>query len=162
MIPIGNRPPSSADELAELTARLDAFFADQQEHNPAVEVAERAKDRDVERRWYVRLLGEEKATFAVWFELGQRALHYETYVMPAPEENEAAFYAHLLRRNSEMFGASFTIGAEDAVFLSGRLANNTIDDIELDRVLGSLFLYVEQFFRPALRIGFASRLAESP
>ena len=40
-----------------------------------------------ERRWYVRLRGEQKDTFTVWFTLRQRTLHYETYVMPAPEEN---------------------------------------------------------------------------
>ena len=28
---------------------------------------------------------------------------------------------------------------------------------ELDRILGSFYAYVEQCFRPALRIGFASR-----
>jgi len=159
MIAVGDRPPSTPDELAALADRLDAFFAEQQEHNPAVDVAQRATD--AERRWYVRLLGEEKSAFALWFELGQRALHYETYVMPAPEENAEAFYAHLLRRNSQMYGASFTIGAENAVFLSGQLSNHSIDDIELDRILGSLYFYVEQFFRPALHIGFASRATET-
>ncbi|HEX8803864.1 MAG TPA: YbjN domain-containing protein, partial [Acidimicrobiales bacterium] len=91
--------------------------------------------------------------------LRQRTLHYETYVMPAPEENHAAFYEHLLRRNLKLFGAAFAIGEEDAVFLTGQLANGCVDDDELDRVLGSLYAWVEQFFRPALRIGFASRFA---
>ena len=35
----------------------------------------------------------------MWFTLGQRTLHFETYVMPAPEENHERFYEHLLRRN---------------------------------------------------------------
>ena len=34
-----------------------------------------------------------------------------------------------------------------------------IDDDELDRILGSLYAWVEQFFRPALRIGFASHFS---
>ena len=42
-----------------------------------------------ERRWFVRLRGEQKDMFTIWFTLGQRTLHYETYVMPAPEENHA-------------------------------------------------------------------------
>ena len=57
----------------------------------------------------------------IWFTLGQRTLHYETYVMPAPEENYEQFYEHLLRRNLKLFGAAFAIGAEDAVFLVGQL-----------------------------------------
>ena len=77
--------------------------------------------------------------FTIWFTLRQRTLHYETYVMPAPEENHAAFYEHLLRRNLKLYGAAFAIGDEDAVFLVGQLANAAVDDDELDRILGSLY-----------------------
>ncbi|HMQ28046.1 MAG TPA: YbjN domain-containing protein, partial [Acidimicrobiales bacterium] len=126
------------------------------EENPTVDAVDTEPG---ERRWFVRLVGEEKSTSTIWFSLGQRTLHYETYVMPAPEENHGAFYEHLLRRNLRLFGAAFAIGAEDAVFLVGQLPNDAADEGELDRILGSLYVYVEQFFRPALRIGFASRFA---
>ena len=92
--------------------------------------------------------------------LRQLTLQFETYVIPAPEENEAQFYEHLLRRNRKITGMAFCIGDEDAVFLAGSLPVHAIDEGELDRILGSLYAYVEQFFRPALRIGFASRFAE--
>jgi hypothetical protein len=101
--------------------------------------------------------GEEKDVFTIWFHLRQRTLHYETYVMPAPEEDHARFYEHLLRRNLKLYGAAFAIGDEDAVFLVGQLANEAVTSDELDRILGSLYQWVEQYFRPALRIGFASR-----
>lgn len=146
--------PSSPEELARLTALIDAWLAVQLEENPTVDAVDTEPG---ERRWYVRLVGEEKSTSTIWFTLGQRTLHYETYVMPAPEENHGAFYEHLLRRNLKLFGAAFAIGEEDAVFLVGQLPNAAVDDGELDRILGSLYVYVEQFFRPALRIGFASR-----
>ena len=42
-----------------------------------------------ESRWYVRVSGEEKQNYMILITLGQRTLHFETYVMPAPEENEA-------------------------------------------------------------------------
>ena len=45
----------------------------------------------------------------------QRTVSYETYVMPAPEEDHARFYEHLLRRNRHFHGAAFCIGDEDAV-----------------------------------------------
>ena len=95
--------------------------------------------------------GEQKDTFTIWLTLRQRTLHYETYVMPAPEENHQEFYEHLLRRNLKLYGAAFAIGEEDAVFLVGQVANEAITDDELDRILGSLYAWVEQFFRPALR-----------
>lgn len=148
---------ASPEQLVALELLLDEFFAEQLRDNPTVA----AVDRDVdsgERRWFVRLRGEEKDTFTLWFTLRQRTLHYETYVMPAPEENHEAFFEHLLRRNLKLFGAAFAIGAEDAVFLVGQLPVSAIDHDQLDRILGSLYSWVEQFFRPALRIGFASRM----
>jgi hypothetical protein len=151
-------PPSSADELDALEDRIDAWLAEQLAENPVVAAVDRDRESG-ERRWFVRVRGEEKDVFTIWFHLRQRTLHYETYVMPAPEENHAAFYEHLLRRNLKLYGAAFAIGDEAAVFLVGQLANEAVTPDELDRILGSLYAWVEQFFRPALRIGFASRFA---
>ena len=114
-----------------------------------------------ERRWYVRVVGEEKDTYSIWFALGQRTLHYETYFMPAPEENCEDCLRHLLRRNAGIYGMAFSIGAEEAIFLSGQLANEAICDFELDRILGTFYATVEQCFRPALRIGFATKFGGS-
>lgn len=144
----------SAAELDEVEARIDAWLAVELAENPVVAAVDRGEPG--ERRWYVRLRGEEKDTFTIWFTLGQRTLHYETYVMPAPIENLAEFYEHLLRRNLRLYGAAFAIGAEDAVFLVGQLGAQAIDEGELDRLLGSIYAWVEQFFRPAMRIGYAS------
>jgi hypothetical protein len=77
-------------------------------------------------------------------------------VMPAPETNQDRFFEHLLRRNLKLYGAAFVVGDEDAIFLAGHLGNHCVDDDELDRILGSLYLWVEQYFQPALRIGFAN------
>ena len=154
---MGHEPLTGA-ELDALEERIDRWFQAQLDENPVVDAVDR--DESGERRWFVRLLGEEKSTSTIWFTLRQRTLHYETYVMPAPEENHAAFYEHLLRRNLDLFGAAFAIGDEDAVFLVGRLPDHAVDEEELDRILGSVYVWVEQFFRPALRIGFASRFSE--
>jgi hypothetical protein len=149
-----------ADEIAT-TAQLDAaeqlidaWLAEQLADNPAVAAVDR--DAPGQRRWFVRLRGEQKETFTIWFRLGQRTLQYETYVMPAPIENHAELFEHLLRRNLKLNGAAFAIGDEDAIFLVGQLGVHAIDHGELDRVLGSMFAWVEQFFRPAMRIGYAS------
>ena len=147
---------SSPEELDALAATIEDWLEVQRTENPVVAAVEQDPDPDV-RRWFVRVNGEEKDVFSIWFELRQRTLHYETYVMPAPEENQERFYEHLLRRNTGLMGAAFCIGEEDAVFLAGALPNHAIDHDELDRILGSLYAWTEQYFRPALRIGFASR-----
>jgi hypothetical protein len=93
----------------------------------------------------------------VWFHLGQRTLKYETYVMPAPEENAQELYENVLRRNESLVGAHFSIGIEDAIFLRGELPIRLIDEQELDRIIGTLYAYVEQIFPSIIRIGFRSR-----
>lgn len=150
---------SSPEELDAIVSVIETWLAEQLAENPVVAATERDEDPDT-LRWFVRVTGEEKDVFSIWFHLRQRTLHYETYVMPAPEENEQEFYAYLLRRNTDLMGAAFGIGEEDAIFLSGSLPNDAIDEGELDRILGSLYVWVERYFRPALRIGFASRFAQ--
>ena len=105
----------------------------------------------------MRLAGEQKATFTVWFTLGQRTLHYETYVMPAPDgEPGRSSTSTCCGATSSSTGPPSPSGAEDAMFLVGQVGVAALDEDELDRVLGSLYAWVEQFFRPAMRIGYAS------
>jgi hypothetical protein len=147
-------PPATPDELVALSETIERWLARAAADNPVLA----AVDRDPEmRRWFVRLRGDEKDFTTVWFTLGQRTLQFETYVMPAPDENHAAFYEHLLRRNRTCNGVAFCIGDEDAIYLRGQLPVRAVDEHELDRILGSTYAYVEAFFRPAMRIGFASR-----
>ncbi len=149
--------------LAILERRIDEWLAAFAASSGGVVAAiDRAAPGDVpggEPRWYVRMRGEEKDFTTVWLTLGQRTLRYETYVMPAPEENVAELHENLLRRNDRLIGAHFSIGAEDAVYLRGEAANSSLSEGELDRIVGSLYAYVEQCFQPLLRIGFASRFS---
>lgn len=146
---------ASAEEIDQVEALIDGWTSEQLADNPLV--LEIGRSDDGARRWRVRLEGEEKDFTTVWLSIHQRTLQYETYVMPAPEEDHARFYEHLLRRNKGFNGAAFEIGDEDAVFLRGQLPLDAVCADELDRVVGSLYAYVERCFRPALRIGFASR-----
>jgi Putative bacterial sensory transduction regulator len=148
-----------AAALAGLGADIDTWLAAFAASSPAVRAVDRI-DGD-ERRWFVRMAGEEKDVTTVWITLGQRTLRYETYVMPAPEENAAALFEHLLRRNERLVGAHFSIGVEDAVFLRGELPLPAVTADELDRAIGTLYATVEQVFRGLLRIGFASRFRRS-
>ena len=156
---IDELPPASEADLDLLELQLDGWLQTTLAENPVVVAVDRGEPG--ERRWFVRLAGEEKDFTTVWITLKQRALHVESYVMPAPEENHAAFYEHLLVRNRKTRMLWFAIGEEDAVFLVGQVPLALLDEAAVDRILGSYYLYVEQFFRPALRIGFASRFKDS-
>jgi hypothetical protein len=145
----------SDDELDGLEAAVTAWLEGARSTNPVIAAVDRGEPG--ERRWYVRMRGDEKDFTTVWLTMGQRTLRYETYVMPAPEENAAELYESLLRRNEKLIGAHFSIGVEDAVFLRGELPLALLDESELDRVLGTLYATVEHVFRTLLRVGFASR-----
>jgi hypothetical protein len=121
-----------ADDIADeqqldlIDIQISDWLANELATNPIVAAVERGEP--TERRWYIRVLGESKDIFTIWFTLRQRTLHYETYVMPAPDENHAQFFEHLLRRNRKVTGMSFCIGEEDAVFLAGSLPVHVIDN----------------------------------
>ena len=147
--------PASNDELDGLERLIGSWLAAAAEANPAIDAVERGPAG--ERRWYVRIRGDEKDVWTIWFTLGQRTLHYETYLIPAPEENHARFYEHLLRRNRRLTGLKLEIGAENAVFLSGATPVARVTAEALDGILGSMYAAVELIFRPAMRIGYATK-----
>jgi Putative bacterial sensory transduction regulator len=148
-------PPASAEELAALVALIDRWAASERATNPLLTHVETVPD---ERRWLVRMRGEDKAVITVWLTLRERTLHYETYFIPSPEENVAECWEYLLRLNARLYGMRFAIGDEDAVYLTGQLPLKAVDAEELDRIVGASYAYTEQYFRSALAIGFASRL----
>ncbi|WP_394944503.1 YbjN domain-containing protein [uncultured Ilumatobacter sp.] len=151
--------PMNASELVVLQRQIDEWLGELDaghDHIAAVErVAEAGSESGV--RWLVRMHGEEKDFTTVWLTLGQRTLKYETFVMPAPEENHADLYEHVLRRNDGLAGVRFSIGAEDGIFLRGELPARHVDLDAIDQALGLLYANVERCFKGLLRIGFASR-----
>jgi len=148
-------PPASPEELADLTALIDRWAAGELATNPLLSHVEFIPE---ERRWLIRMRGEDKAVITVWLTLRERTLHFETYFIPAPEENVARCWEYLLRLNARLYGMRFAIGDEDAVYLMGQLPLKAVDAEELDRIIGASYAYTEQYFRSALAIGFASRV----
>jgi hypothetical protein len=145
---------ATPEELVAFTTLIHDWTARQLEESPVVV----AVDHDpAEHRWYVRMKGDEKGFTTVWLTLRERTLHYETYFMPAPEENIEACYEYLLRANGKLFGMRFAIGLEDALYLVGQMPLSALDEEELDRIIGSTYAYAEQYFRPAMRIGYTSK-----
>jgi hypothetical protein len=147
--------PSS---LAVLERQIDEWLATLRAANPAIEALDRGPAGEL--RWYVRMHGEQKEHTTIWLTLGQRTLRYETYVMPAPAENHAAVYEMALRHNERLVGAHFAIGVEDALFLRGELPLAAVNEAELDRVIGSLYAYVERTFPGLIRLGYARMFAD--
>jgi Putative bacterial sensory transduction regulator len=146
--------PASREQLDELGALITSWAESTRETNELVLAVDQLPH---DRRWFIRLAGDEKQYTTIWFHLRERTLHFETQFMPAPEENREELFEYLLRLNNKLFGVRFSIGDEDAVYLMGQLPWSAVDEDELDRIVGSTYAYTEQWFRPAMRIGYKSK-----
>lgn len=148
--------PANRATLDRVAALIEQWTLTQLNDNASVLGIETEVDNGV-RRWLLRLEGEEKQFIAVWLSLRQRSLSVETYFMPAPEENIEDCLTYLMRLNARLGGLRFAIGQEDAMYLMGAVSVHHVTESELDRLLGCAYAYTEAYFRPAMRIGFATR-----
>jgi hypothetical protein len=152
------------EERAMVVATIDAWAERELAKGEALLAAERQEvtDRTASHRWYLRFSGDEKDVITLWLTLRQRTLHHEAQFMPAPEENAEAVYQYLLRRNSDLYGMSFCLGPEDAVYLVGKVPASQVDDDELDRIAGSSILYVDDHFPTAMTLGYPALYRRRP
>ena len=168
------RAPATEAELAALEKRIDEWLGTWQRSQPEPSTAEPStteptptpdrplllditRDEIIPRRWYIRLAGDTRDVIAVWLTLRQRTLAYETYVLPIAGQRTAEVNEFLLRRNHSLVGAQFCIGPEDAYYLTGELPTHYLDEDELDRIVGSLWTYVERDFETLLTMSFGAQ-----
>lgn len=154
------RRPATDVELEFLESRMDDWLAAWARSQEVGAPGERpllldvTRDDEVSRRWYVRLAGEARDVIAVWLTLRQRTLTYESYVLPAPPQHTAEVADFVLRRNYSLVGAQYGVGPEEALYLTGELPTHCVDEDELDRIVGSLWAYIERDFPTLLRLAF--------
>ena len=122
-----------------------------EDEDGSVEYAE-----EVEGRWAVRMRQETRDATTVWFEVGERSLSFEAYVLPEPLAKDEV-HRQALVRNARTWRCFFAIDAENAIVLRGRLAADLVTVQELDKVLGEIYETIELAFRPMVRAGFPGR-----
>jgi hypothetical protein len=133
---------------AVLEERIRLWLEDEE---GSVEYAE-----EVEGRWAVRMRQEVRDATTVWFDIGERSLEFEAYVLPAPAAAPEV-HRQALVRNARSWRCFFAVDAEQAIVLRGRLAADSVTLDELDRVLGEIYETIEIAFRSMVRFGFPSR-----
>jgi hypothetical protein len=148
---------ASMISAAEVSALVERWSATVVEENPVVTNVERDPSC---KRWFVRARGEEKLVTTLWVTVREETVHFETYFMPAPEENIVECYEYLLRACARFYAYRINIGGEDAIYLSAQLPFSAFvaphGESELDRMLGAAYAYSEECFRTAMTIGFAT------
>jgi hypothetical protein len=106
----------------------------------------------------VKLPGAHKLATMTWLVVGDHSLHVEAFFCRKPDENEVGLYRWLLERNARMFAVSFAIDNVGDVYLTGRLPLTSVTPEDLDRVLGSVLTYSDEWFDTALELGFKSSI----
>lgn len=134
--------------IGVLLARIRAWIEDSES---SVEYAE-----EVDGRWAVRMRQEARDATTVWFDVGERSLSYEAYVLPVPPDSTEA-YRQALLRNRAGWRAFFALDEEGALVLRGRLIAEMVTFEELDFVLGEIYEMVELAFRGLVRSAYPSR-----
>lgn len=132
------------DALEEMIGRWVA------DPDSSVEYAEQ-----VEGRWAVRMRQEARDVTTVWFDVGDRSIRAEAYVIPSPPEAAAEVYRQCLVRNIGGWRCHFALDREGAVVIVGRLAAEHVDSLELDLLLGEIHQMIEVAFRPLARAAFS-------
>ncbi|MFI6575443.1 YbjN domain-containing protein [Nocardiopsis sp. NPDC050513] len=115
-------------------------------------------ERPREGSFLVTLPGTAKLKTLVWLEVGPHSLTLTSFFCRQPDENHAAFYRWLMRRNSDMYGMAFAADDAGDVYLRGRLPLEGITPDEVDRLLGCALTYTDENFNAALERGFASAI----
>jgi hypothetical protein len=143
------------EERASVTAAVAAFEAQWRGTGDLLGAEHRViTDRTATDRWVLRFKGTEKDVIAIWLTLGQRTVHAEAEVMPAPDEAAASVHELVLTRNASLFGLGYAIGPEHGIYLVARVAAAQVDVEELDRLCGAIVSEVDEVYPTVMLLGF--------
>ncbi|MEV0144704.1 MULTISPECIES: YbjN domain-containing protein [unclassified Nonomuraea] len=124
----------------------------------ALKAADVSYDEPRPGAFLVKLPGQHKLATMTWLIVGEQALHVEAFFCRQPDENHAEFYKWLLGRNGGMYGVHFSVDPVGDVYLVGRVPLAAVSEEEVDRVLGCVLTYSDDWFDRALELGFASSI----
>lgn len=138
------RDPAAWDVLVRASGRL---------------VADASSDvvnaEEYEGRWAVRMGQQVRDFTTVWFDVGERTVGFEAYVLPNPAGGHHEIFRQLLARNHRLWRTHFSIDRDGDLFLVGRVSLDEWNETVLDEVLGAIYEAVELSFPALIRTGFA-------
>jgi Putative bacterial sensory transduction regulator len=102
----------------------------------------------------VTLPGEKKLTTVCSLVVGDHSLSISAFVVRNPDENHAAVYAYLLRRNLKLPGLAYGIDKSGDVFVTGRVPVQGVDTAYLDQIFGVILDAADGAFNELLAMGF--------
>jgi hypothetical protein len=106
----------------------------------------------------VKLPGTHKLATMTWLVIGDHSLQVEAFFCRKPDESQEKLYRWLLERNAKMYAVAFSLDNHGDVYIIGKLPLSSVEPDELDRILGAVMTYSDEWFDLALEIGFRSSI----
>jgi len=111
-----------------------------------------------ENTYLITLPGEAKQQTHCALVVGDHSLSINAFVIRKPDENKAAVFEYLLRKNASMYSIAFAVNELGDIYLVGRLPLEAVNEREIDRLLGAVLQYADSSFNPLLELGFSSAI----
>lgn len=115
-------------------------------------------DHPSEHTFLVSLPGQTKLATHCALIVGDHTLSINAFVIRKPDENAGAVHAWCMTKNASMYGIAFATNELGDIYLVGRLPLGAVNEVELDRLLGSVLQYADNAFNPLLELGFADAI----
>ena len=111
-----------------------------------------------ENVFIVTIAGVRKLSTTCSLSVGTSALTINAFVARKPDENHEGVYRWLLERNLKMYGVAFAVDTHGDIYLAGRVPLDSIDETEIDRLVGCVAEYSDTAFNTILELGFATAI----
>ena len=106
----------------------------------------------------VTLPGEKKLRTVASLMVGDTVTSVSAFVIRNPDENHAAFYRFLLRRNLRMPGLAYAVDGSGDVYVKGEVPNAAVDAAYLDQLFGVVLHAADSPFNDLLVLGFLTSM----
>lgn len=107
-----------------------------------------------ENTFIVTIPGTHKLSTTCSMSVGTSALTLNAFVSRRPDENHEEVYRWLLERNLKLYGLAFAVDNLGDIYLAGRVPLGSVDETELDRLIGCVSQYSDGAFNTILELGF--------
>lgn len=109
---------------------------------------------DHEGRRGIRMRQMVRDMTTVWFDVGDRTVSIEAYVLPKPPKNMDEVYRQALTRNAATRRMAFALDRQGDLVLVGKIPLESLSEHELELALGEIYELVEVSFKGLVAAAF--------
>ena len=111
-------------------------------------------DRRSGREWAVQVPCQKRGAIAAIVAAGEHTATLQAFYCRAPDRGHEAVYRRLLRKNLGTYSWRFALDDDGDIFLAAQVPLACLSTTELDDLLGTLAVIVDETWEGVLRSGF--------